>query len=312
MTPSVAWAVVAGLALGFGLWSWVSLVPILNRPRLQFRVAPYVVDVSPGARALLARRSVDPLPVVGTLLGPAIWAGRTLLERVLGGADLLRVRLRQSGSRSTIEEFRSRQLLWGVVGTAVGLVVAVAARGTQATPLPVLFVLMIVCALAGVVLCDVGLKRSATKRLDRMASELPTILEFLTLALSAGEGVFDGMRRVSRISTGELATEFAGVVAAVNTGIPFASALSRLAADIRLPALTRATEQIVGALERGTPLVEVLRAQAQDSRDVAKRDLLETAGKKEVAMMIPLVFMILPMTIVFAIWPGIFVLQVGF
>ena len=93
-----------------------------------------------------------------------------------------------------------------------------------------------------------------------------------------------------------------------DTGDPGeAHTLDALVASTRL-----SLEQIVGALERGTPLVEVLRAQAQDSRDVAKRDLLETAGKKEVAMMIPLVFLILPMTIVFAIWPGIFVLQVGF
>jgi tight adherence protein C len=66
------------------------------------------------------------------------------------------------------------------------------------------------------------------------------------------------------------------------------------------------------ALERGTPLADVFRAQAQDSREDAKRALIEVAGKKEVAMLIPLVFLILPTTIVFAIFPGIFVLQVGF
>jgi tight adherence protein C len=70
-------------------------------------------------------------------------------------------------------------------------------------------------------------------------------------------------------------------------------------------------EQVTGALERGTPLAEVLRAQAQDSRDEAKRELLEVAGKKEVAMLVPLVFLILPVTILFAIFPGIFVLQLG-
>jgi len=65
-------------------------------------------------------------------------------------------------------------------------------------------------------------------------------------------------------------------------------------------------------LERGTPLAEVLRAQAQDARDEAKRELLEVAGKKEVAMLVPLVFLILPITVIFAIFPGIAVLQMGF
>ena len=41
----------------------------------------------------------------------------------------------------------------------------------------------------------------------------------------------------------------------------------------------------------------MLRAQAQDSREEGKRHLLEAAGKKEVAMLVPLVFLILPVTI---------------
>ena len=56
----------------------------------------------------------------------------------------------------------------------------------------------------------------------------------------------------------------------------------------------------------------MLRAQAQDARDLAKRDLLESAGKKEVAMLIPLVFLILPTTIAFAVFPALLVIQVGF
>ena len=76
----------------------------------------------------------------------------------------------------------------------------------------------------------------------------------------------------------------ARVVADVNTGLPLAESFDALAGGIRLPALSRCVEQITGALERGTPLAEVLRAQAQDCRDDAKRELLEVAGKKEVAM----------------------------
>ena len=117
---------------------------------------------------------------------------------------------------------------------------------------------------------------------------------------------------MSRIGHGALAGEIAGVVAGVNTGLPLGESLTGFANGLRLPALSRCVEQITGALERGTPLSEVLRAQAQDGRDEAKRELLEVAGKKEVAMLVPLVFLILPTTIVFAIFPGIFVLQMGF
>jgi tight adherence protein C len=64
------------------------------------------------------------------------------------------------------------------------------------------------------------------------------------------------------------------------------------------------------ALERGTPLAEVLRAQAHDSRAEAGRMLLILAGKKETAMMIPVVFLILPVIVAVALYPGLVALNV--
>ncbi|TPX05108.1 type II secretion system F family protein, partial [Schumannella luteola] len=120
------------------------------------------------------------------------------------------------------------------------------------------------------------------------------------------------LRRVSRVGSGELARELAQVIAEVEVGVALSDALTRCAAALELPALTRAVEQLTTALDRGSPLVEVLRAQAQDSRDVAKRQLLEAAGRKEVAMLVPLVFLILPVTVAFALFPATLVLQLGF
>ena len=72
MTPALAWAVVCGATLGLGLWAIVSVTPRLSRPRLVDRVAPYVLDVSQGARDLLARRPADPLPVLGIVFTPIV------------------------------------------------------------------------------------------------------------------------------------------------------------------------------------------------------------------------------------------------
>jgi tight adherence protein C len=63
------------------------------------------------------------------------------------------------------------------------------------------------------------------------------------------------------------------------------------------------------AVERGTPLAEVLRAQAVDVREAGKRALLESAGRREIGMMIPVVFFVLPVTVVFALFPGFYGLQ---
>ncbi len=62
---------------------------------------------------------------------------------------------------------------------------------------------------------------------------------------------------------------------------------------------------MVVAIERGTPLADVLRAQAVDVREVGKRALLEAGGRKEISMMVPVVFLILPITVMFALYPGL-------
>lgn len=311
VNPALAWALVAGVGLGLGLWMLASLAPRMNRPRLSRRVAPYLVDVSAGAREALEPAPPGPLPVFGVMAAPAASVARRLLGSVLGGDAVVARRLRQAGSGLSVETFRAQQLGWGIGGAAVGAVVAGIAVGMRSTPIGLAIVIVAACGAAGVTARDYVLQRAARRRLARLADELPVILEFLTLSLSAGEGILDAMRRVARVSGGELAAEIADVVAAVSTGLPFAETLAALDRDLQLPPFSRCVEQIVGALERGTPLAEVLRAQAQDARDESKRVLLEVAGRKEVAMLFPLVFMILPVTIVFAVFPGIVVLQVG-
>ena len=83
-------------------------------------------------------------------------------------------------------------------------------------------------------------------------------------------------------------------------------------ADLRLvQAVPPGALDILDAESASGALAEVLRAQAQDARRDAKRRLLVVAGRKEVAMLFPLVFLILPVTIVFAVFPGIVVLELG-
>jgi tight adherence protein C len=308
VTSIAALGVVCGLGIGVGLWALLSLVPSLGRPRLTSRVAPYVQDVSLDARAIVTRRPSDPLPVLGVIVAPVV----DLIGRISGGSDAVARRLRQAGSAMTVPDLRSRQLVFAAVGAGAGVLLAIAASRAQSLPIVAQVGIVILFAVGGFVLRDYLLQRSARARLARMASELPTVLEFLTLSLSAGEGMLDAVRRIARISRGELARELSLVVGEVATGVPFAESLVATASVLDLPPFTRFVEQLTVALERGTPLAEVLRAQAQDSRDQAKRELIESAGRKEVAMLVPLVFLILPTTVAFAIFPGIMVLQLGF
>ena len=60
---------------------------------------------------------------------------------------------------------------------------------------------------------------------------------------------------------------------------------------------------VATAVERGTPLADVLHAQAADDREAGRRELIESAARREVLMMVPVVFLVLPVTILFAFSP---------
>jgi tight adherence protein C len=96
----------------------------------------------------------------------------------------------------------------------------------------------------------------------------------------------------------------------VRAGRPLLEAIAAMAARIDLPPVTRVIDALVVAVERGTPVAEVLRAQARDVRDGGKQALMESAGRREIAMMVPVVFLVLPVTVVFALFPGFFGLSV--
>lgn len=304
--------VALGVILGLGLWLVLSAVPRIGRPRLIERVAPYVSDFSPEARALLGRRSADPAPVLGLVVLPAARQLRSFVSAWLGGSEVIAKRLRQAGSPASVDRFRAEQLAWAVAAFATASALAILAPTFTGMPPFVRVAFPFVFAALGAVIRDWMLQRRARRRLARISSELPTVLEFLTLSLTAGEGMLDAIRRIATAGSGELPGEFARVITSVGAGAPLGSTLATLRDDLDHPALGRALDQVLGALERGAPLASVLRAQAGDARDEAKRTIIELAGRKEIAMLVPLIFLILPVTVAFALFPGYLVLQAGF
>jgi tight adherence protein C len=282
-----ALAVVVGAGLGLGLWLIAASLPRLGRPRLMQRVAPYLADVSDAARASLIRRTTDPAPVLGVVAIPLVRRGRALLAQLLGGDELVRLRLRQSGSAVDPDRFRGEQLAWAVTACCVASIAVLVAPSAQSLPSLVRVMVPVLAAVLGAALRDWLLQRAARRRLARISAELPTVLELLTLSLTAGEGMSDALRRIARAGSGELSGELAGVMATVGTGIPLFVALRALRDELAHPALSRALDQVLGALERGAPLASVLAAQAGDARDESKRAIIELAGRKEIAMLVP-------------------------
>lgn len=297
-------AVLLGGGTAAGVLLALTAVPRWRQAALIPRIAPHVRDVVDLPEARAALRPGMPIAEAWSVLVGAS-------ARLLGSGDAtVRTRLAQAGSTRPVTWFRSVQLAAALGGALLGAVgtVALAVAGRMSIPAAVLPVLAGAAAGLG---ADALLTFRARARAARLAEELPTVLEFFSLCLSAGEGLLDSLRRVAAVGSGELSGELRGVVLAVATGSGLAEALADSGRRLQIPAYSRAIDQIVAALERGAPLAGVLQAQAADARDETKRDLIERAGRKEILMMLPLVFLLLPLSVVFAVFPGIFILRLG-
>jgi len=132
------------------------------------------------------------------------------------------------------------------------------------------------------------------------------VAELLALSVAAGEGPVGALDRVSRLCGGELGRELGRTLADARAGASLVQALQQLADRAALPILRRFVDGVVVAVERGSPLADVLRAQAVDVREAGRRALIETAARREIGMMVPVVFLILPVSVAFALFPGFY------
>lgn len=313
MNPVTALAALCGLALGVGLWVVLVRLPGMRSTSLTERVAPQLRAVDVRSRLLAdTPANVTPFGPLERIVKPLLADVASWSHRFNPVSATLARRLAQAGRDQSTTDFRAQQLLWsagGLAGTTL-LMVLLAASGSVDVPLAV--AVIVAGAVVGFVGRDYVLSTDIKRREARMLAEFPSLAELMALAVSAGESTTGALERICRTAKGDLAGEFALVLAATRAGRPLVDALQDLSHRTRLAPLARFVDGITVAVQRGTPLADVLRAQAQDVRDLAKRELMESAGRKEIAMMIPLVFGVLPLTVLFAVYPGIALINLGF
>jgi tight adherence protein C len=231
------------------------------------------------------------------------------LDRLVGGSDSVRRRLAGLGSRGSVEEFRIEQLISGAVGLIGGALALLTVTALRGAPDPLLVVGgALVGGAGGMLGRDWLLTRQLRRREQAMVAEFPVVTDLLALAVVAGESPIDALQRVCRLTKGELTRDLQQVLDEARTGTSITTALTDLGQRTTLEPFARFLNGLVVALERGTPLAGVLHAQAADVRESAKRALLEAGGQKELQMMVPVVFMILPVTVLFALYPGLLTL----
>ena len=221
----------------------------------------------------------------------------------VGDKSTVKVKLAELGYNSEIdyENFRYRQLIISFILATSELLLLLLLE----VPL-VKIMLVILSSICGAIfVTEKKLDKEITLHREHLESDFPAVVEMMTLSLSAGESPLMSMERISRTASGSLSREFARVISEVSEGAPFVEALDSMGRRVNSLLVRRFIDALVIAITRGAPVIDVLHSHAREACDFQRNRILAAASKAEISMMIPVVFLILPISILFALWPSL-------
>ena len=267
------------------LWAYRS-----NSAQIYDRLTPYVSGKA--LRASREQRYGSKLHRLGEYCG-------------LENNEVLGQKLQWAQLRVSAETYRALSVSVTLLALILGLVIGGYFAGVQ----QVSWLLVIALPMLLVVGVIFGQQRWLNWRIERIdqevSQEFPSIVELLTLSITAGEALLPAINRVAGLSSGVISQGLRRLDADVRAGDRTEEALNNFARRYKSAVIANFVDALQSALERGSPLSEVLKDQAKDVRESGHRRLLEAGGKKEIYMLLPVVFLILPITVVFAIYPSL-------
>lgn len=216
---------------------------------------------------------------------------------------LLPIRGRGRRSGGSVQGDPLQRIVFLALGSAIGAFLGLALALRGGAPLLVL-VLIAVGAVAGELVHSNAQSRRRRVLTLRIEAELPDIAELLAFSVAAGESPSAAVSRLGDMSSGSLGALLRRAAAESRLGTPFEMAMRDLVIASGSAEVERFVDALLVAMERGTPLADLLRAQATDVRAAQARRLMESAGRKDIAMLVPIVFLILPTVVLIALFPG--------
>ena len=298
---------VLGFTVLFGIGAFlVAVGQPLGRPRAPLserlrRLHPDAEPEAPSARPFLFRtRGLD--LTLGPLLesaGGALMRLRTAVGFAPRGTG---ERLAAAGSPMTAAQFLGQKVAGAVVGFAllpVAQGVGLLRSGGGAVWLWLLL------AAAGYFGPDVWLVRRTEARRRQIGWELGSLLDVVTLSVSAGMGIEQALQEAVLGGEGPIASELrAGLREARLTGRPVWQRLEDFGERAMVPELAMTGAAIGAAVKQGTPILQALRTQAESVRDRRRLELLEAGERAAVRMLLPVGGFILPAFFIAVLFPA--------
>ncbi len=146
---------------------------------------------------------------------------------------------------------------------------------------------------------------------DELLFEIPQHLELMAASLAAGQSFLQVLTAQAHSAHGKFASHLRRLEKRLKYGASLEAALRALAYESGSDSVTEFANKVELSLIRGTPLAEQIALLAEATRTKLRIQMLRKAGKNELLMLIPLVFLILPVTICFAVFPSLQLLRTG-
>jgi Flp pilus assembly protein TadB len=141
---------------------------------------------------------------------------------------------------------------------------------------------------------------------SELNQELAKILQMLAIMISAGESPVTALRYISQRSSGKLALLIKTSLGNYEQNGNLYKTLEFVSSATNSAQVRRLLNAVRISAERGSPMLDTLQNQVRSLNKEIKVNLLNRAGKSEIALLIPVVFLILPTSILFAVWPSIY------
>ena len=169
-------------------------------------------------------------------------------------------------------------------------------------------ILVVFIAAAGYYLPEMVLRFITNKRIERMRSSLPDMIDLMVICTESGMGIDAAITRLSREmarTDPDLAKEFYLAALEMRAGASRIEALRNLALRSRLEELTDLVSMLVQADKFGTSLADSLRVQSDLMRSRRTQRAEEQAAKITVKLVLPLGLFIFPTLLLVMLGPAI-------
>ena len=257
------------------------------RARLGVRVesVPHPVLVSEAARRLLG-------PLAGAATG---WVARLLK---VADTKTIQTRLRQAGSRMTVEDYRRAHLRWTII---TPLILAALGAALGSATLAVVFAAL--GAFGGARRMPDQLRKLARGRAARARSDLPVIAGILAPKIQNNKSLAVAVQAVVRDGSGPVIDDLAHALHTSSAGVGLAESFELIAEQTVEPAAARFYRFLATATTGAIDLPAALLEQADQLRAQRREEVERAATARQISMVIPTLVLMVPVAIVFLLAP---------